>query len=176
MSTGTVLNGYIHSIISKIENGYNDVATLTPDVEGIPFRMKSWIQIAGPLFYEGAKDDDIYVCICLDGCNSEKLEIYQRFGFKKEQNDAGLTKYYKQSEADKIAEELEEIVVTLIGEVEANKFISDEEFTRISHEKVPTIQVIDAKKQMKKKLVFLLIFSLIIVIVILGVVLISGEL
>ena len=47
----TVLNGYINSVIRKIENGFNDVSTLTPDIEGIPFQMNDWIQISGPLFY-----------------------------------------------------------------------------------------------------------------------------
>lgn len=142
----TVLNGFINSIITKIKNGFDDVSTLTPDVESIPFGMKDWIQISGPLFYGGAENDDIYVCICLEGCNSDKLEIYQKFGYRKEGNNAGITKYYKWNEADNIANEVEEIVVTLVGESKANAFVSDDVFIEISKR-----QITDAKVKTQKQ-------------------------
>lgn len=148
----TVLNGFINSIIAKIKNGFDDVATLTPDIDGIPFQMKDWIQISGPLFYGGTKNDDIYVCICLDGCNSDRLEIYQKFGYRKEENDAGVTKYYKWSEADKIANEVEEIVVTLVGESKANAFVSDDLFIEISKRQIADAKI-KTQKQKKSELI-----------------------
>ena len=77
----TVLNGFISAVVSKIENGYDDVATLTPDIDAIPFGMRNWIQISGALFYGQAPQDDITVTICLDGCNSDRLPIYQKYGY-----------------------------------------------------------------------------------------------
>lgn len=127
----TVLNGFINSIIAKIENGYDDVATLTPDVESIPFGMRNWIQISGPLFYDRPPQDDITVTICLDGCNSDKLPIYQKYGYHRYDNDEGITKCYHWDERDNIANEVEDIVVTLIGATKANTFVSDEMFTKI---------------------------------------------
>ena len=127
----TVLNGFINSIIAKIENGYDDVATLTPDVESIPFAMKDWIQISGALFYGRELQDDITVTICLDGCNSDKLAIYQKYGYHRYDNDEGITKCYHWDERDNIANEVEDIVVTLIGATKANTFVSDEMFTKI---------------------------------------------
>lgn len=127
----TVLNGFINSIIAKIENGYNDVATLTPDVDSIPFGMRNWIQISGPLFYDRPPQDDITVTICLDGCNSDKLPIYQKYGYHRYDNDEGITKCYHWDERDNIANEVEDIVVKLVGAAKANTFASDEMFTKI---------------------------------------------
>jgi hypothetical protein len=127
----TVLNTFINSIVSKIENGYNDVATLTPDVDSIPFGMRNWIQISGPLFYDRPPQDDITVTICLDGCNSDKLPIYQKYGYRRYDNDEGITKCYHWNERDNIANEVEDIVVTLVGVSKANTFVSDEMFTKI---------------------------------------------
>ena len=127
----TVLNAFISSIISKIENGYNDVATLTPDVDGIPFKMRNWIQIAGPLFFDRPAQDDIIVTICLDGCNSDKLPIYQKYGYQRYDNDEGITKCYHWDERGNIANEVEDIVVTLVGESKANTFVSDDAFNEI---------------------------------------------
>ena len=127
----TVLNGFISSIISKIENGYDDVATLTPDIDAIPFGMRIWIQISGALFYGQAPQDDITVTICLEGCNSDKLPIYQKHGYHRYDNDEGITKCYHWDERDKIANEVEDIVVTLVGAANANAFASDEMFTKI---------------------------------------------
>lgn len=50
----TTLFEHINSVVRKIKNGYDDVATLTPDIEGIPYNLSNVIQIAGPLFC-GAK-------------------------------------------------------------------------------------------------------------------------
>lgn len=127
----TVLNGFISSIISKIENGYDDVATLTPDIDAIPFRMKNWIQISGALFYGQAPQDDITVTICLERCNSDKLPIYQKYGYHRYDNDEGITKCYHWDERNNIANEVEDIVVTLVGAANANAFASDEMFTKI---------------------------------------------
>ena len=127
----TVLNTFINSIVSKIENGYNDVATLTPDVDSIPFGMRNWIQISGPLFYDRPPQDDITVTICLDGCNSDKLPIYQKYGYQRYDNDEGITKCYHWNERDNIANEVEDIVVKLVGVSKANTFVSDEKFTKI---------------------------------------------
>ena len=127
----TVLNGFINSIIAKIENGYDDVATLTPDVESIPFGMRNWIQISGPIFYDRPPQDDITVTICLDGCNSDKLPIYQKYGYHRYDNDEGITKCYHWDERDNIANEVEDIVVKLVGVSKANTFVSDEMFTKI---------------------------------------------
>lgn len=127
----TVLIGFINSIISKIENGFDDVSTLTPDIDAIPFGMQNWIQISGPLFYGGEPHGDICVTVCLDGCNSDKLAIYQKYGYHRGQGDEGITKYYHWSERDKIANEVEDIVVTLIGVAKANTFVSNEVFTKI---------------------------------------------
>ena len=127
----TVLNGFINSIIAKIENGYDDVATLTPDVESIPFGMRNWIQISGPIFYDRPPQDDITVTICLDGCNSDKLPIYQKYGYHRYDNDEGITKCYHWDERDNIANEVEDIVITLVGAANANAFASDEMFTKI---------------------------------------------
>lgn len=127
----TVLNGFISSIISKIENGYDDVATLTPDIDAIPFGMRNWIQISGALFYGQAPQDDITVTIFLDGCNSDKLPIYQKYGYHRYDNDEGITKCYHWDERNNIANEVEDIVVTLVGAAKANTFASDEMFTRI---------------------------------------------
>ena len=77
----TVLNGYINSIIRKIENGFNDVSTLTPDIEGIPFQMNNWIQISGPLFYSDEPKGDIIVTVCINSYVADKDSIYRRFGF-----------------------------------------------------------------------------------------------
>lgn len=127
----TVLYGFISSIISKIENGYDDVATLTPDIDAIPFGMRNWIQISGALFYGQAPQDDITVTICLDGCNSDRLPIYQKYGYHRYDNDEGITKCYHWDERNNIANEVEEIVVTLVGAANANAFASDEMFTKI---------------------------------------------
>lgn len=127
----TVLNGFISSIISKIENGYDDVATLTPDIDAIPFGMRNWIQISGALFYGQAPKDDITVTICLDGCNSDKLPIYQKYGYHRYDNDEGITKCYHWDERNNIANEVEDIVVTLVGAAYANAFANDEMFTKI---------------------------------------------
>ena len=127
----TVLNGFISSIISKIENGYDDVATLTPDIDAIPFGMRNWIQISGALFYGQAPQDDITVTICLEGCNSDKLPIYQKYGYHRYDNDEGITKCYHWDERNNIANEVEDIVVTLVGVANANAFASDEMFTKI---------------------------------------------
>ena len=127
----TILNGFINSIIAKIQNGHDDVATLTPDIEGIPFAMKNWIQISGPLFYGRELQDDITVTICLAGCNSDKLPIYQKYGYQRYDDDEGITKCYHWDERDNIANEVEDIVVTLVGENKANTFVSDEMFTKI---------------------------------------------
>ena len=127
----TVLNGFISSIVSKIENGYDDVATLTPDIDAIPFGMRNWIQISGALFYGQAPQDDITVTICLDGCNSDRLPIYQKYGYHRYDNDEGITKCYHWDERYKIANEVEDIVVTLVGAAKANTFASDEMFTKI---------------------------------------------
>ena len=127
----TVLSGFINSIVSKIENGYNDVATLTPDVDSIPFGMRNWIQISGPLFYDRPPQDDITVTISLDGCNSDKLPIYQKYGYHRYDNDEGITKCYHWNERDNIANEVEDIVITLVGAAKANTFASDEMFTKI---------------------------------------------
>ena len=148
----TVLYNFVNSIINKIENGFDDVATLTPDIDGIPFKMKDWIQISGPLFYGGAKNDDIYVCICLDGCNSDRLDIYQKFGYRKEKNDAGVTKYYKWNEANKIAYEVEEIVVALVGESIANTFVSDDVFIEISKRQLENART-SAKQQKRNTMI-----------------------
>ncbi len=128
----TVLNGYINAIIAKIKNGFDDVSTLTPDIDGIPFNLKNWIQISGPLFYGGSINDDIDVRICLDGCNSDRLEIYQKYGYRKENGDAAVRKYYKWSEIDSIAMEVEDIVVSLVGVSNANAFVSDDVYIEIS--------------------------------------------
>ena len=127
----TILNTFINSIVSKIENGYNDVATLTPDVDSIPFGMRNWIQISGPLFYDRPPQDDITVTICLDGCNSDKLPIYQKYGYQRYDNDEGITKCYHWDERGNIANEVEDIVVTLVGESKANTFVSDDAFNEI---------------------------------------------
>ena len=129
--TRTILNGFISSIVSKIENGYDDVATLTPDIDAIPFGMRNWIQISGALFYGQAPQDDITVTICLDGCNSDRLPIYQKYGYHRYDNDEGITKCYHWDERYKIANEVEDIVVTLVGAAKANTFASDEMFTKI---------------------------------------------
>ena len=127
----TVLNGFISAVVSKIENGYNDVATLTPDVDSIPFGMRNWIQISGPLFYDRPPQDDITVTICLDGCNSDKLPIYQKYGYQRYDNDEGITRCYHWDERNNIANEVEDIVVILVGANKANTFASDEMFTKI---------------------------------------------
>ena len=129
--TKTVLSQFINSIVSKIENGYDDVATLTPDIDAIPFGMRNWIQISGALFYGQAPQDDITVTICLDGCNSDRLPIYQKYGYHRYDNDEGITKCYHWDERYKIANEVEDIVVTLVGAAKANTFASDEMFTKI---------------------------------------------
>ena len=131
VSTKTILNGFINSIIAKIENGYDDVATLTPDIEGVPFAIKNWIQISGALFFGRELQDDITVTICLAGCNSDKLPIYQKYGYQRYDEDEGITKCYHWDERDKIANEVEDIVVTLVGAAKANTFASDEMFTKI---------------------------------------------
>ena len=127
----TVLSKFINSIVSKIENGYDDVATLTPDIDAIPFGMRNWIQISGALFYGQAPQDDITVTICLYGCNSDRLPIYQKYGYHRYDNDEGITKCYHWDERYKIANEVEDIVVTLVGAAKANTFASDEMFTKI---------------------------------------------
>ena len=129
--TKTILSKFINSIVSKIENGYDDVATLTPDIDAIPFGMRNWIQISGALFYGQAPQDDITVTICLDGCNSDRLPIYQKYGYHRYDNDEGITKCYHWDERYKIANEVEDIVVTLVGAAKANTFASDEMFTKI---------------------------------------------
>ena len=150
----TVLNAFISSIISKIENGYNDVATLTPDVDGIPFRMRNWIQISGPLFYDRPPQDDITVTICLDGCNSDKLPIYQKYGYQRYDNDEGITKCYHWDERGNIANEVEDIVVELVGESKANTFVSDEMFTKILENQMQNAQT-EASRQKKRVIVCL---------------------
>lgn len=157
----TVLYGYVNSIITKIENGFDDVATLTPDKDGIPFQIRNWIQISGPLFYGGAKNDDIYVCICLHGCDSDRLKIYKRFGYRKEGDNAGLTKYYKWSEVDKIANEVEEIVVTLVGESKANAFLSDDEFAEMTKRQMADARTTAQRQNRKEWLIGLLIAAVI---------------
>ena len=127
----TVLNGFINSIIAKIENGYDDVATLTPDVDSIPFGMRNWIQISGALFYGRELQDDITVTICLNGCNSDRLPIYQKYGYHRYDNDEGITKCYHWDERYKIANEVEDIVVKLVGVSKANTFVSDDAFDEI---------------------------------------------
>lgn len=129
--TKTILSKFINSIVSKIENGYDDVATLTPDIDAIPFGMRNWIQISGALFYGQAPQDDITVTICLDGCNSDRLPIYQKYGYHRYDNDEGITKCYHWDERYNIANEVEDIVVTLVGAAKANTFASDEMFTKI---------------------------------------------
>lgn len=153
----TVLNAFISSIISKIENGYNDVATLTPDVDSIPFGMRNWIQISGPLFYDRPPQDDITVTICLDGCNSDKLPIYQKYGYQRYDNDEGITKCYHWDERDNIANEVEDIVVTLVGESKANTFASDEMFTKICENKIQSAKT-EASRQKKRVIVYTLCF------------------
>lgn len=153
----TVLNGFINAIISKIENGFADVATLTPDIDGIPFHMKDWIQISGPLFYGGSINDDIYVCICLDGCCSDRLEIYQKYGYRKEDGDAGIAKYYKWSEVDNIAREVEDIVVTLVGVSKANAFVSDDVFIEISRRQMAEANDKIQKHKKNKMIIYVFI-------------------
>ena len=127
----TDLSKFSNSIVSKIENGFDDVATLTPDIDAIPFGMRNWIQISGALFYGQAPQDDITVTICLNGCNSDRLPIYQKYGYHRYDNDEGITKCYHWDERYKIANEVEDIVVTLVGAAKANTFASDEMFTKI---------------------------------------------
>lgn len=121
------------------------MATLTPDVDLIPYKMTSWIQIAGSVFFGESKNDEIYVCICLDGCSSVRIPIYREYGFRRENiGDSGIAKYYKLEEACNIANEVEDIVITLAGESIANSFVSDEVFTKI-------LQASIAEQQMQLK-------------------------
>ena len=160
----TVLNAFISSIISKIENGYNDVATLTPDVDDIPFKMRNWIQIAGPLFFDRPAQDDIIVTICLDGCNSDKLPIYQKYGYQRYDNDEGITKCYHWDERGNIANEVEDIVVTLVGESKANTFVSDEMFTKILENQMQNAKT-EASRQKKRVILYTLGFIVLTLIV-----------
>ena len=153
----TVLNGFINSIIAKIENGYDDVATLTPDVDSIPFGMRNWIQISGPLFYDRPPQDDITVTISLDGCNSDKLPIYQKYGYHRYDNDEGITKCYHWNERDNIANEVEDIVITLVGAAKANTFASDEMFTKICENKIQSAKT-EASRQKKRVILYTLCF------------------
>ena len=161
----TILNTFINSTVSKIENGYNDVATLTPDVDSIPFGMRNWIQISGPLFYDRPPQDDITVTICLDGCNSDKLPIYQKYGYHRYDNDEGITKCYHWDERDNIANEVEDIVVTLVGAAKANTFASDEMFTKISENKLISTKT-EASRQKKQYLIVSLLCFVILTLIV----------
>lgn len=161
----TNLNLFISSIITKIENGYDDVATFTPDIEGIPYAMKNWIQIAGGLFYGEAQKDDITVTICLDGYDSNKLPIYQKYGYHRYDDDGCIAKPYHWDERDKIANEVEDIVVTLVGTAKANAFVSDEMFTKISENKLLSAKT-EASKQKKQYLIVSLLCFVILTLIV----------
>lgn len=170
----TALYGFINSIVSRIENGFDDVATLTLDIDGIPFQMKNWIQISGPLFYGGAPHDDIYVTICLDGYNSDELEVYQKYKYHKEKGDEGMTKHYKWTEKDKIANEIEEIVVALLGEYKANAFVSDEVFIKLANRQI-SVSKSNNRKSVKSQLKIYLLSVVFAVILLLVLALLMGE-
>ena len=163
--TKTVLSKFINSIVSKIETGYDDVATLTPDIDAIPFGMRNWIQISGALFYGQAPQDDITVTICLDGCNSDRLPIYQKYGYHRYDNDEGITKCYHWDERYKIANEVEDIVVTLVGTAKANAFVSDEMFTKISENKLLSAKT-EASRQKKQYLIVSLLCFVILTLIV----------
>lgn len=175
VSTKTVLNGFINSIIAKIENGYDDVATLTPDIEGVPFAIKNWIQISGALFFGRELQDDITVTICLAGCNSDKLPIYQKYGYQRYDEDEGITKCYHWDERDKIANEVEDIVVTLVGATKANTFMSDEMFTKIITEQ-QSAHKSETRRRKQTRLVILLSVAILTPLVLFLLAWIMGEL
>lgn len=128
----TTLFEHINSVVRKIKNGYDDVATLTPDIEGIPYNLSNVIQIAGPLFCGAKKNDDVVVTISVDGCYNHVPDVARKFGFaKQEDNSSGIFKCYNWSDIDNIACEVEEIIISLLGETIANSFVSDEVFIAI---------------------------------------------
>jgi hypothetical protein len=92
----------------------------------------------------------------LDGCNSDKLPIYQKYGYQRYDNDEGITKCYHWDERGNIANEVEDIVVTLVGESKANNFVSDEMYTKIGENKILSAQV-EASKQKKRQVIISLL-------------------
>ncbi len=172
----TVLNGYISSVIRKIENGFNDVSTLTPDIEGIPFQMNDWIQISGPLFYSDEPKGDIIVTVCINSYVADKDSIYRRFGFSID--DSGVNKCYKWEDMNRIADEVEEMVIALVGEETANAFVSDEVFIEISNSKIEQKRAkaeLDIQKQKRTNFIIYLSLAILTPILLLLLAWIMGE-
>ena len=67
-----------------------------------------------------------------DGCYNHVPDVARKFGFEKqEDNSSGIFKCYNWSDIDNIACEVEEIIISLLGETIANSFVSDEVFIAI---------------------------------------------
>ena len=126
------LHKFVSEIIRKISNGYDDVSTLTTKAnQNRPANLLTeWIQIAGPLFYNQGKDGDIYVEIVIESYTSNPSSVYNKFGFQRtdEQNTADINyhKYYKQSETQNIANEIEELIVALTDQNKLSSFVNYE--------------------------------------------------
>lgn len=165
----TIFRGQITEVVSKIENGHDDVSTFATNTLDIPFKMQEWIQIAGPLYLGKDSKDDVWVFMCIasrPNLMESQESIYGKHGFTRcEDNPLAFQRYYKQSEMYNMVDDIEQIVYAIAG---TQKFIvGPEEFTKTALDKIAEER--ERQKKAKKSEILFGVVAAIIALIILGI-------
>lgn len=165
-----IFRGQILSVLRKIENGYDDVSTfVTQDFSDALGAGEEWLQIAGPAFYGGKPDEGIWIYISVKSsknCKESQNYIYSKFGFTPCANTIqAFQRFYKPGEVSNIADDLEQIVISLTGRQPF--IIGPEEYTSICNRNIEKAQA-DLKASKIKGfwlgiIIFIIIFALIMI-------------